>query len=389
MAHVLLGWELGGGSGHALKLATLGERLRAAGHEVTLALRWVHVLDPERAGGSPIWQGPSYPPMRPQSARLPMPRSMGDILTRLGFQDVGVIAALLGAWQRILETLKPDVVVAEYAPLLLAAARGRIPAVATGTAFELPPANMDSFPSLDGGPPLFDEARTLTAVNTAFARAGVKEIGRLPEMFAAERSIAASFPELDYYAEARADPLADPSLPKPRPVPATDEGEEIFFYSSTPPRPDALLWAALERSKRKVRVHLPKMTEAYRTKLAVRGFAVEADPVPFADIAGRSRLIVSHGGMGTVSSALLAGRPQIVCPFDLEKLMQARAVDRLKVGGFMPMEAIDPDAFAKKVEAMYEDEDLARRARELAHAIAARPSVEIGEAVAGAVEELA
>jgi rhamnosyltransferase subunit B len=59
MAHILIGWELGAGRGHALRIAQLAKALRAAGHRLSFAVQRVDALDPE-AGGE-VWQAPVTP----------------------------------------------------------------------------------------------------------------------------------------------------------------------------------------------------------------------------------------------------------------------------------------------------------------------------------------
>lgn len=365
MAHILLGWEFGGNRGHATKLLHLGRGLRARGHEVTLALQRLDSITPDQAGDMAVWQAPLSPRLLANQPRrdTQVASTLGDILARLGLDDADLGTAILLAWRRLLSAVKPDLVCADYAPLLLLAARGRLPTVASGTGFDLPPAELPAFPSLTGKPAGRDEATTLAAVNRALVGLDVPPLAALPQVFAADASIVGTFAELDPYHEATRRPLAAPFLPHDVPEPGADGGEEIFVYGSVQIPADAALWDGLTASGLPIRVYVPEVPESYRESLRDRGYAVELLPLPFAEIARRSRLLVSHGGHGFVCSGLLAGLPQIICPVDLEKALIAAAVTRLNVGGAASLRSLQPDRFGGALRRVYDDALLRERAR--------------------------
>lgn len=390
MAHILLGWEFGGNRGHAMRLVQLADRLKARGHQVSFALQRVDAITPVEAKGSAIWPAPVSPRLlvnttRPKTAA---PNTMGDILARLGFDDPSIVAASLRAWQLLFNAIKPDLIVAEYAPFLLMAARGRVKTVAVGTGFDAPPSEMPRFPSLTGKPAAIDEEQTLAAVNLGLAQLGGQRLTALPELFTATAEISATFTEMDPYAEWRIRRLAMPTVPLPPPVIAPGSGGEVFVYAPELVPVDAALWKGLATSKLPVRVHIPMVSDAYLAELGRMGFIVERDPVDFPLIAQRSRLLVSHGGHGFVCSGLLAGLPQVICHYDLEKLGHAHAVARLKLGGFVPLWQIQPEPFAASLVRLYRDDALAARARAAASDFHARHAKSLETVVTEAVEAL-
>jgi UDP:flavonoid glycosyltransferase YjiC (YdhE family) len=165
-------------------------------------------------------------------------------------------------------------------------------------------------------------------------------------------------------------------------------GDEVFVYTPDQVTIEAALWDGLARSGLPVRVHVPGADADLRRAIAAKGLQVEAAPVPFATIAERSRLLISHGGHGFVCSALLAGLPQVICHFDLEKLMHARAITHLGLGGMVPMRQIEPEAFAASLVEVYRNDALAARARAAAPAFRSRYDKPKEESVADAVEML-
>ena len=389
MAHVLLGWEFGGNQGHATALVTLAGALRRRGHRVSFALQRVDAIAADKLEGTAVWPAPVTPRLlvnasRPRSGH---PQSMGDIMARLGFDDIDIVEALLRAWGRLLDVIRPDIVVSDYGPFLLNAARGRVPTIGAGTAFSTPPSAMERFPSLTGEVPVFDETRVLEAVNAALRSNGLPAIERLPQIFEASREMGGSFAELDPYAEWRRDPLVMPMLRGGMPELASG-GDEVFVYTPDQVTIDAALWEGLARSRLPVRVHVPNADAALQQAIAAKGLMVEPAPLPFATIAGQSRLLVSHGGHGFVCSALLAGLPQVICHFDLEKLIHARAITKLGLGGMVPMRQIEPDAFAASLVEVYRNEELAARARAVAPGFRSRYDRPKEESVADAVDAL-
>lgn len=390
MAHVLLGWEFGGNQGHAMALATTAGALRKRGHRISFALQRVDAIAPERLDGAEVWPAPVTPRLlvnasRPRSGH---PQSMGDIMARLGFDDPAIVEALLRAWTRLLDAIRPDLVIADYAPFLLNAARGRVPTIGAGTAFSTPPSAMKAFPSLTGEAPAYDEERVLDAVNLGLARNRLPAIDRLPRIFEASREMGGSFAELDPYAEWRRDPLVMPMLRGGVPDIALGGGEEVFVYAPDNARAEAKLWDGLARSGLPVRVHVPGAGEGLKRALAVKGIMMEAEPVPFARIAERSRLVVSHGGHGFVCSALLAGLPQVICHFDLEKRLNARAITSLRLGGMVAMHEIEPEPFAASLVEVYRNDALGARARAGAPSFRSRYDRPKEESIAEAADAL-
>jgi hypothetical protein len=363
MAKVLIGWELGANRGHLTRMMRYAAPLQAAGHEVVIASQRIDGLAGDGFDGR-VWQAPLWPRLLAWTAttRVAVPQTMGDILARLGLDQPGMLAALIGGWEAILSAERPDMVVAEYAPALLRAAAGRVPTVATGVGFDLPPADMDGFPSLSGRPASVDESGLLTVVNGDLARMGRDAITTLPAMFAADRALPTGLDALDPYWAWRPDGLGAPLLDDAPAPPLAPEGEEVFvyWYERGPVAPE--LWKALKISGLPVRVHVPRLDGDIAMALHEAGFAVERQPLPFATIARRSRLLLSHGGGGFVTSGLMAGRPQVIVHHDLEKRNNGVAVDRLRLGAQMPLGDLRAEPFASGLRALYAMDDLQERA---------------------------
>lgn len=390
MAHILIGWEFGGNRGHSIRISRIAERLRARGHRLSFALQRVDGLSPEDLKGGAAWPAPLTPRLLVNTSkpRSGPPATLGDIMTRLGLDSAEMIGPILKSWRQLFAAIQPDLVLAEFAPFMLTAARGRIPTLAGGTGFDTPPSAMPRFPSLTGQPPSHSEDEALDVMNRATAAAGCKTLDRLPELFHADIELPATFREVDAYSEWRTGALVRPALSVPYPEIAPPGGQEVFVYAPETLGVDAPLWKGLAKSRLPVRVHIPRVSAAYYQALREMGLMVEAEPVDFPLIGQRSRIVVSHGGHGFVCSALLSGLPQVVCHYDVEKLLHGRAVARLGVGGLVGLTQIDPDAFASSLVQIYRDDELAARARAAAPDFQSRYSQSMEESMADAADSL-
>ena len=389
MAQILIGWELGANRGHALRLAMLGHALRTDGHEVSFAVQRIDALSVAEAGGSPVWQAPLTPRLLLTGSRFggAATTGMADILARLGMDDEGIVAAMIGGWRRMFEAIRPAVVIAEYAPFMLLAARGRVKSIAIGTAFSQPPASMASLPQLLDGPGAIDQSGLLATVNRALASVETPPLDGLPQIFAADRMIADSFSELDPYAAHRTEVLASPV--------ASDfaarvgSGEEVFVYAPERIAPDAPLWSGLAASGLPVRVHPQRAPSILIDTLRQHGIMVEIEPVDFATIAARSRLVVSHGGHGFACAAMAAGLPHVVCHYDLEKLLIGLAVTQEGLGGHVALGQIEPEPFGADLAGLYRDDALADRSRAKADDLRQRQQPDLATSVIATVSALA
>lgn len=389
MARILIGWELGANRGHAVRMAKLGRALREQGHDIAFALQRIDALGSEEAGGATIWQAPVTPRLLVNTARGggSSPAGLADILARLGIDDPVIVTAMVRAWRQLFAAVRPELVIAEYAPFLLLAARARLPSVAVGTGFATPPPELATFPRIvPEAAGATDQTATLRAVNAAIADLGDEPLAALPRLFGADMAVTATFTELDPYAGDRRNVLAHPARGIDE---APSGGEEVFVYAPEALNGQAPLWSGLAEAGLATRVHMPHASPAMRAALAARGFAFEPEPLPIADIVERSRLLVSHGGHGFVCAGLAAGLPHVVCYPDIEKQFYGRALARLGCGGHVGLASIEPKAFGASLKRIYQDDAMSARARDAAPAFRERGGPSVEAAVVEAVAALA
>lgn len=389
--HVLLAWELGANRGHVTSLGGIARALARRGARVTFA---VQRLDAMRAlrpleDSWAFLQAPAWPGLLVNAGfGGPQPTvTFGDILANLGLRDSGVVEFLVRGWDGLLNATRPDAVIADFAPMLQLAARGRIPVVATGTGFSLPPDHLEAYPPLWNSRPTFPEPELLKAVNVALERCGRPPLVRLSEIMAAERRIPHSLALFDPYGGTRRDRMLAPIFPNWSPAQVAD-GDEIFVYFSETAHRAERIYDALARFGSRVRIHVPNLAGIYLEKLRAAGVVFEPRPQKVIDIARRSRLVVSHGGLGLVSMTLAAGLPQLVLAPDLEKRLIGETVTRLGVGKLMRWSDVTADSIAANIEELYADVNIRQRASQVGRTLTPLLAEDTPETIAESVLSL-
>lgn len=391
MARILIGWELGANRGHIERLRLIAGRLLDDGHSVAMALQQIDSLGLDRDPRIALYQAPLWPRLLVNSAQdhgRPV-ATMGDILARLGLDRPGCLAALIAGWDGLFASIKPDIVIADYAPSLLAAARGRLASLIIGDWFSCPPAEAAYFPNLAGHEPAYDEAALLDTADADLASVGRPPLSALPAIFAANHVLIASFAELDPYADPANRTYAAPSVRLPVAHGEGPGGEELFVYGLNRFAVDHPLWAALALVKRPVRIHMPDPTRGHLALFEAHAFHFEAAPVPLPLIAKRSAVTLSYGGHGFACANLLAALPQMIISFDLEKRLTGSRIAALGLGDMCEHFAVDPPALAARIEALAGDMTVRETLRKAAPGFQARMAVSLEDEVANAVSKLA
>src|SRR5262249_11773097 len=160
------------------------------------------------------------------------------------------------------------------------------------------------------------------------------------------------------------------------------EGEELFVYFNTPARRPDVLWQGLVNARLPTRVYDPTIGEEGAATLAKQGLTIERGPIPFADIARRSRMVMSHGGLGFASSALAAGIPQVILPLDQENRLTAEALVELGAGRKVGLEQPEAGSVTQVLRAAWTDAGLRARASDVASGFRARMAPTAEEALA-------
>lgn len=345
MARIAFAWELGGEFGHAMACAGLARALHARGHRIAFMFRELHQLSvlPDTSAYD-VFQAPVS--MR-EGQGAPLPVSFADILLGCGYDRAAHLAGLLGGWLALLRRWKPDLVVGDFAPTALLAARlMKTRRVAYGNGFAIPP-RLAPLPAFRVDAPIAPErvaasdARALASVNEALARFGGAPLARLADQFETDEDFLTTFPELDAYGNRPSSGYWGPRFTADSGAsvhwPAGSGKRVLVYVKRNLPQLDALI-GALAAGPHRVAAFVPELDAGRVGALHGPRRIVSERPMRLAPLLAQCDLFVSHGG-DVCAGALLSGVAQLVFPSQYEQSLMGARVQQLGAGLWLPEKA--------------------------------------------------
>lgn len=368
MRRALLAWECGTGRGHLSELKAIAEALGDR-FDFDAALCLMKHADEIRPYCSSVFQAAFLHYDRSDRIALgDIPASTwGEYLGDLGFRDHEFLSRQIGWWQEVIRARRISLVIGDFAPCALLAARGLgVPAAAAGIGYTIPPPGTEEFPVFipDYAERIHDEAQMTECVNRAAMPLGVPEIRRLPDIYACEAQLIRTIPLLDPYFDSRQDPLIPPRIEVG--AHEFDDREEIFVYFSTTEGSNPALIEALPGLGVPVRIFAPVLDAEVSAHLESCGVMVERAPVPPVAICRKSRLMLNSAQHGTLCLGLAAGIPCVALPQQLEQSYNALAGARRGVVREIARNEQTAEQMRSIILECYHDEAMHRAARELA-----------------------
>jgi UDP:flavonoid glycosyltransferase YjiC (YdhE family) len=334
MSRFLLAWEIGAGYGHLTMMLPLADELARRGHEPVFAVRNVAAAQFVLAGRdyallqAPTWVGEAPP--GPSAATYP------GILIKRGYDQPEHVAGLLRAWLGLLELLRPDFLIADYAPGAVLAARvAGVPAGSMGTGFFCPP-RASPMPIFFGQQTTAEaqqrvEQAVLDNINGALAAVGARPLRVLADMLAPVDDALCTFPELDHYGarpEGTYWGAIDQAFGAARPSwPSDLGGPRVFAYLRAAYAGLGTVVEALDRLGLPTILHVGGSVVTITSQGAV---AYSPEAVDMGHVLQEATLVICHASHGTVTQALLHGVPLLLLPLHNE---QAPVRDRVAAFG--------------------------------------------------------
>ena len=364
MKRVLLAWELGGGLGHVMTLRRVVRPLAMAGVGVTAAVKDLSAARVLAEAGIGVVQAPVWPVTFYSEARRRAVSSATfiDSLAGFGLADAAALSSLLAAWRQLFALVKPDLVVADFAPAAALATRHNLPLATVGQGYSNPPSGLDRFPLLHHyAPPVWQETAVLAAVNKALANFSIRPLTRLGEIFQADAVAITNFRVLDPYRAYRAAPARGPFFDTP-PLARRPDAATIFAYLSESGNLRDDVVAALLPLGSRLRLVGPGLSSAQLAAFRKAGASIPPNLPDLGQELADARLVIHLGGAATAASALAAGVPQLVLAVDIEKELTGQALEQAGIGKLIRV--YDPNVLltTETVITLAEDAALAARA---------------------------
>lgn len=337
---VLVVLELGSNWGHLLRIWPVVEALRARGDHVTVA-----ATDVESA--RKLWGTDAIPVVQCPGAALKSRQGphhsidcYAQILERLVFGDGAQLQATLQAWDDLLSSEQPDVLLADFAPIapLVAHLHG-LPLVRFNSGWEVPIFG-DCLPimrpqgGLSKAAVMALEAKLIQRINLACIAYGVTCFQNLGGLLAVGTQLLSTWPELDHFA-ARSSaryigPVFSSEYGRAVDWPASDgdqgmSGKRVLLYLARDSRNVAII-GALRRLGVSVIAILPQLRPDMISRVAGKNWIVSDGPVRLAPLVPQADLIISNGGHGLLAAGLLAGVPLLIFPLTFEQALITQVV---------------------------------------------------------------
>jgi hypothetical protein len=339
MARVLFAWELGGDYGHLSRLLPLALALAERGHEPVFAARDLlgaeAVLAPHglRWFQAPLWIG--------RVTNLPPPVSYAELLMAFGFLNPRALTGICRAWRNLVEQLAPALIITDHAPTALLATRGLgIPRLNFGDGFCIPPATQPAPPfrwwdRAQNTARLADsDAQAWKHANEVLFALGAPPLMGLADLHRCEGTLLCTFAELDHYADRPAGQAshAGPIFTLGQGVPVVwpeGDGPRVFAYLKPGSASTDKALAALRDCGARVLAHVPGAARRTLATHASARLVFSEQPLDMEQARASCDLAVCHGGAGTTAAMLLAGKPLLLIPMQMEQTMTARRAEML------------------------------------------------------------
>jgi len=391
----LYAWEFGANLGHIGTFLPVARRLRENGNTVHWVVTHPHQAAKLLPGDNFTWlQAPVMPEQRREGA----PLNYSDILLRFGYANADDLFGIVIAWRELIRLTGARVVLADHSPTAILAARSLdVPVMLFGSGFFAPPQvsplpNMRPWLAIPPERLLAMDHLALSSINAVLDRLGKPPLRYVAELFQVAETSLLTFPELDHYPQrgpaaywgtlpaAVAHPPEWPQASSPR----------IFAYLRPESAHFEAALAALNALGACVLVYAPGIAPQMQARYNSPLMAFAPRPVDLNTVAREADAGVTYASPAATIAFLMAGKPVLMIPGQLEQFLFGRRVEEMGAGllinpenppvelpAFLRRVVTDPAflanarAFAHKYERFDQNEvmsNIVRRAEELAHA---------------------
>ena len=370
-----------------MQMLPLAEDLVRRGYRVLMALRSL-----DRATADVLGRiGVSFlqAPVAASDPGTPPAVGYAQLLSGCGFADGKALFARACAWRNLFRFARPGLILFDHAATALLASAG-LPwsprRAVIGSGFCVPPGGEDDgiwaavrpgAPAADRETARAEQGGVLDRVNRVLLQWKQPPLERLGELYAGvNETFLTTFPELDHFAGRSGSAYWGPVLAKAdagggdAPRWPDGPGKRVFAYLKKNSDARDVL-RELKRAASPTLAFVGGLPAAARRRMESPTLRLADRRVDVAAAARESDLAVLNGGHGVTAEMLLAGKPILQVPLNLEQQMTADAVARMGAGGSAPARRGAPWQGSAKLEALLTEDRYAQAARRFADRYAA------------------
>jgi len=359
MAKILFTWELGEGSGHIVPHFDLLSRLVKKGHQVYFAAKNLSlaVKNLEHIGVNCI-QAPIHPIIsKKDQIRV---YTYANLLNNIGYYDKNIIIGMIYGWYNLYKILNPQLIIFDHSPTALLASKDlKIKRIIYGLGFYTPPEtypleNMNVFQMLDKDQRIVDEKRLITQINHSIKRINFSPLKTVYEIFKTDTNIFRTYKELDHYPSRQMNSVTYLGLvgsPNIGSRPKWPKGSKRIFAYLKPCKALPEILYLLKKNQFSTLVVCNGINLDFQKKHRSPYLYFTSKLYDQLKILNDCELTITNG-TGTATESLLAGKPVLMLPTNLEQLMTAYRVQ--EIGSGLYTHASNPDKLESKLKMLLE-----------------------------------
>lgn len=336
--------ELGGYLGHISKITSLLHGLRELGHQIVAVLPNNSLVDFMELQHPPIPYvlGPKLTMPAFKASRDPA--NLSEVLLCAGMGTHAVLDPCANLWRQLLLLLKADLILADYAPTPLLAARTLgLKSVVLGTGFSVPPV-LSPIPAFNRRLNIQDsvlaasDLQLVSVLNEYLQRFDAPMLTGVSDLYWQSEFVGIThYQAFDHFAYARPEHTAYYAL-------ATQisggigvswpegTGLKVFAYLKTeyPGLEFLLRW--LQSAEVKAVIYISGDQADKWLHLQTQHLRIYLQPVDLTELLPAADWLIYHAGSGMASQALRNGKASILIPIHYEQLFTAEAMVSRQLG---------------------------------------------------------
>lgn len=371
MARIMFVWELGLGLGHLAPYLDLVKALRKQSHQVIFIAR--DVASAESVFGREgvvILQAPITLRKVPNPYKVQY--NYSQLIHNIGFADPRELLARVKAWLHLFQYVRPELALFDHSPTALVAARAlKCKKIISGSGFLIPPPGyplpkMRYWDKYDEAELKRSDDGVAAVINKVLEVMKLPQLTHMENLFKTDEQFLLGFHELDHYPMRKdGNYFGTFSIPGygEEPVWPKAGKKKVFAYLhnfKTMP----VLFQVLNKLGIRSLIYAPDLPQEVRKKHTTQNLKFVDKPLNMEKVAAECDVTITNGTYGTTCALLLGGKPVLMFPQNLERIMVARRVIGIGAGMVAPINK--PKLFGPRLRTLLNDKRYTQAAQAFA-----------------------